>query len=436
MKMDRDEAVNWLTSQRNKEIGFQSFARFLKEQGNALEQLKIIHVAGTNGKGSVTAMLMSVLKEAGYKTGTFTSPHFLKHEDRIRINGQEIPEADFLRIFHQRKELWEAYHLSMFEMDLDLAAIWFCENQVDVVVLEAGMGGRNDSTNVIEHSLASVIVSIGLDHVDRLGSTVEEISFEKAGIIKDNGIVVCAEGKESCRQVICAEAQLHQAEVHQVKAYNVLSQSPIVFEYRGSTFQLQERALYQVHNASCAIEALAVLREKGLLEFSDEQLVKGIEKAHWPGRFDTVSHHPLTIVDGAHNAHGIKALKESVQVLPRPLTCVFACLKDKDKQEMIQMLEEISDHLILTEFDFYRAMKVADFKCAESTEKISDWKYAIEKARESTQTGTVLITGSLYFISEVMTYFKNQENNDDSCDGDSSAGSVSNQKTGMDGQSH
>ena len=404
--MNRNEAVQWMIKQRNQEVGFSSFQRYLNENENRLDDLRMIHIAGTNGKGSTVSMLNSCLKEAGYRVGTFTSPHLFKHEDRIRINGQVIPEHDFVRIFNSRKELWEQYHLSMFEMDLDLASAWFFEQHVDFVLLEAGMGGRLDSTNVIVSSLASVIVSIGLDHMDRLGNTVEEIALEKAGIIKSNGLVICGEQKEGCCAVIQDEAKQKHAECIQVKKASLISKEPISFVYRHLTFELSERALYQIHNASCAIETLIQLRNREFISITDEQLVRGIQKAHWAGRFDVVDQHPLTIVDGAHNAHGIHALKESAGTLRRPLIGVFACLKDKDKEDMISSLKEVVDELILTEFDFYRAMPVSMIQTDISCLKIKDWHQAIETAQKKAESGTVLITGSLYFISEVMAYFK------------------------------
>lgn len=401
------EAVNWMVSQRNKEIGYTSLKNYLDEQGNHLDKLKVIHVAGTNGKGSTTAMMMSCLKEAGYRVGTFTSPHLLTHEDRIRINNVQIPEEDFLRICNDRKALWETYHLSMFEMDLDLASIWFCENQVDIAIIEAGIGGLHDSTNVVQKTLASVIVSIGFDHMDRLGDTLEKIAFEKAGIIKDNGLVICGEKKTECLKVIQQQAKLHHAQMHLPQSVEMLSVHPIRFKMYDLEVELSELALYQVHNAGCALETLIQLRNRKCLKITNDQIVNGLKKAHWAGRFDVVAENPLTICDGAHNAHGMEALKQSVQILKRPLICVFACLKDKDKLEMIETLKSFSDELILTEFDFYRALKVDDLPC--DVLKIKDWKNAIETAQSKAQEGTVLITGSLYFISEVMAYFKLQE---------------------------
>lgn len=421
--MNHEQAIEWMVKQRNREIGFSSFQKYLDEHENHLEQLRIIHVAGTNGKGSTVSMMMHCLKEAGYKVGTFTSPHLFVHEDRIRINGQILPETDFLRIFNARKELWEQHHLSMFEMDLDLAAVWFQEQHVDVVLLEAGLGGKNDSTNVISSSLASVIVSIGLDHMERLGKTVEAIAEEKAGIIKEKGLVICGEKKESCFEVIRNKAAEKDAELIQIQQATLLSQSPIVFDYQGMRFELSERALYQVHNACCAIETLLQLRKRKLISICDEALFNGMKKAQWAGRFDVVDEHPLTIVDGAHNSHGMQALAESIKNLKRPLIGVFACLKDKDKDEMIASLAEIVDELILTEFDFYRAMPVQQIQVPESILKNSDWKDAVKMAQLKGREGTVLITGSLYFISEVMSYFKEKNAHaccSDSCGADTS----------------
>ncbi|MBQ4343594.1 MAG: bifunctional folylpolyglutamate synthase/dihydrofolate synthase [Erysipelotrichaceae bacterium] len=418
--MNHDQAIEWMIKQRNKEIGFSSFQKYLNEHENHLDQLNIVHIAGTNGKGSTVSMMMHCLKEAGYKVGTFTSPHLFVHEDRIRINGQILPEDDFLRIFNSRKEGWENYQLSMFEMDLDIASIWFCEQNVDIVLLEAGLGGKDDSTNVIASSLASVIVSVGLDHMDRLGDTVEKIAEQKAGIIKKNGLVICGERKTGCYEVIQKIAENKHAELIQMQSAEVYSENPIIFDYQGLQFELSERALYQVHNACCAIETILQLRKRKMISISNENLINGIKKAHWAGRFDVVDEAPLTIVDGAHNSHGIQALKESAKNLKRPLIGVFACLKDKDKDEMIASLSQIVDELILTEFDFYRAMPVEQLKASKNCLKYSDWKEAVKIAQGKAKEGTVLITGSLYFISEVMTYFK-EKNSYPNCSFDSNA---------------
>lgn len=405
MFLNIEEAVNWITSQRNKEIGFDSFQRYLNENENHLNQLRIIHVAGTNGKGSTVSMLASCLMEAGYKVGTFTSPHLYEHEDRIRINNKQIPQNDFLRICNQNKEKWENYHLSMFEMDLDLASIWFVEEKTDIVILEAGLGGRLDSTNVIEHPLASVIVSIGLDHMERLGDTEEKIAYEKAGIIKQNGLVICGEKKQGCVEVIQQISENKNASFIGVKEFEILTHLPLSFEYRNQSFELSSLASYQIYNACTAIETLLQCRDRNLLNVTDVQIAQGIKKAHWAGRFDVVCTDPLTIVDGAHNAHGIKALIESAASLERPLRVVFACLKDKDKEDMIRKLHDFADEFILTEFDFYRAMHVDDLVLSYPVYKVKDWKKAIEIA-QSKKDGTVLITGSLYFISDVMNSFK------------------------------
>lgn len=298
------EAVDWITALHNFHHGFDHFQRFMASQGDPQDQLRTIHVAGTNGKGSTVSYLANVLREAGYTVGTFTSPHLVAHQDRIRIQERWIDDATFVRYVDTYRDLLEQWDLAMFEIDFFFACLWFIEQKVDIAVIEVGLGGLLDSTNTLRHPLCSVIVSIGLDHMERLGSTEEAIALQKAGIIKHNGLVVSGVTQPECQAVIetvCAEKQ---ARLISVPAVTVQPGSEIHFTMEDQTYTLHTRAQYQARNAAVALTCLRALKQQGELTLSEEALREGLRKAVWAGRFEVLQEHPLTIIDGAHNAPG------------------------------------------------------------------------------------------------------------------------------------
>lgn len=404
------EAVEWITSRRKKDHPHEYFKAYIEQNNPQANQLKYIHVAGTNGKGSTCSFISECLMCAGYRVGVFTSPHLIAHQDRITINHQWISDEAFLRIANQRVALWEKWNLAMFEIDVDIMMLYFLEEKVDYVVLETGLGGLEDATNVIEQPLISVIVSIGLDHTERLGDTLDKISYHKAGIIKPNGLVVAGYQNDESHEVIEKTAKAKQADLNWVYVPLALSRNPIVFEYHNMRFSLSSLAQYQIHNACVAIEALLQLKAKKGLHIDTATIQKGILQSHWSGRFEVVHKNPLIIVDGAHNEHGVSALVQSMKDLERPIVLVFAALKDKNYENMIRLLHQEVDEMIITSFDFYRAAKAEMLNTERGLTVQSDFKKAIETACNKTKKqGTVLITGSLYFISEVIAYLKNDE---------------------------
>lgn len=400
-----NEAVSWITQRRNQNMGLEHFKNFLHHENQVYDALKTIHVAGTNGKGSTCNFLCDCLMEAGYKVGTFTSPHLIAHQDRICINHQWIFEEDFLRIANERCALWEKYELNMFEIDFDLMTVYFHQQQVDYAIIEVGLGGRLDATNALSLPLASVIVSIGLDHMDRLGDTKEKIAAEKAGIIKEGGLVINGELEESSKQVIEAIARQKKAVLYNKEESRLINHDPLCFQYRHLTLTLSTQAQYQIHNASCACEVLLRLKEAKQIAIAEEQIKAGIKKSQWRGRFETIKRNPRIIVDGAHNEHGVHALVQSLSSLPKPLILLFAALKDKEYAAMIHQLHQQADAMIVTTFDFYRAADLSQLMTEPGLITKEDWKEAITLAVSlAGSSGTVMITGSLYFISEVIAY--------------------------------
>lgn len=399
--MKTEEFIAYIEARITKgRFGFEHFKASMNELGNPQNDIKCVHIAGTNGKGSTTNYLRSILQEAGYRVGTFTSPHLIVHNDRIRINDVFISDEDLLEYGNRFYDFIEFHNLSMFEIDMLIASTYFKEQNVDFALYEVGLGGRLDATNVVT-PLLSIITTIGFDHMELLGNTLKLIAGEKAGIIKQNVPLLTAEPKKSCLSVferICTEKQaplMKLSKITKLKASSGLS-----YRYHNLVIHLNTMALYQIKNSATALEAALILRNIGV-EISDEAIIEGLANAQWKGRFEKVSDDPLIILDGAHNSHGIAALKESVKHLPKPIFVVFSALKDKETDKMISQMLDVTTHLIVTEFDFYRASTVDLLAKDFPVDKIKDPKKAIQNGIRRSRGGTLLITGSLYFISEV-----------------------------------
>lgn len=374
------------------------FKTLMERLGSPQLQLKTVHIAGTNGKGSTTNYLRSILQSSGLKVGTFTSPYLEVHNDRIRINDQFIEDEQLLHYGNRFADLIEENNLSMFEIDMLIATFYFLEQNVDIALFEVGLGGRLDATNVIM-PLVSLITTIGYDHMEILGDTLERISIEKAGIIKRAVPLITSEDKQACVEEfkkICIE---RDAPFHSIKeAKNIQLRGGIFFDYESLPIYLNTSALYQIKNASLAIEASFYLRN--YFEINTEDMINGLKDTQWKGRFELISKTPHIIIDGAHNTHGITALIESAKHLPRPLIIVFSALKDKETDAMLDGLLAIADEVIVTEFDFYRAASL-DILNHGHVLAIKNNHEAIAKGIELSSGGTCLITGSLYFISQV-----------------------------------
>ena len=389
---DINELISYVTGLRNE--GNSTFRECMAELGDPQDKFRSIHVAGTNGKGSTTNFMKDILRCAGYTVGTFTSPHLIAHQDRIRVNDVWIEDEAFVRIYEENEELIKKHKLNMFEIDMLIASLYFIEKKVDVAIIEVGLGGRLDSTNVLHHPLLSIVTTIGYDHMDRLGNTLEEIAAEKAGIFKEG--VPCLVGKmtEGCVEVMKQKAL---GELTVLGAYTKVDRHHFI--YKGEEYEVATPVEYQFHNASLAIEAMHILKDE--FDVADH-IHEGIRISKWAGRFEQVMNSPCVILDGAHNDEGIRALCAGLDEVERPLRIVFSALKDKPAKAMGKMLEGYADHMIVTQFDFYRVAKAVDI--ATDQEVIEDYEKAIEKAIAMDEKGTVLICGSLYFISEARQY--------------------------------
>lgn len=396
---DIQSFIEYTTNRMNKgRFSLDHFKALLESLDNPQHQLKTVHIAGTNGKGSTTNYLRSILQTSGLRVGTFTSPHLEVHNDRIRINDQNISDEQLLHYGNRFFDLIEANNLSMFEIDMLIAVFYFLEQKVDIALFEVGLGGRLDATNVIL-PLVSLITTIGFDHMDILGDTLELISIEKAGIIKANVPLITSEDKPECVDVFKRICQERNASFYSIKtAKNIRLAQGVSFDYDLFSIHLNTSALYQVKNASLAIEAALYLRNHYAIK--DEDILVGLNVAQWKGRFELMSKEPHIIIDGAHNTHGVTALIESAKHLPRPLVIVFSALRDKETDVMLDDLLSIADEVIVTEFDFYRAASL-DKLSHGNVLAIQNNHEAIQKGIDLSQNGTCLITGSLYFISQV-----------------------------------
>lgn len=426
--MNYQECIHYL----EQEVGFGSVPGLERIQllcdklGNPEKKLSVIHVAGTNGKGSAVAMLSSVLKEAGYRVGTYTSPHLESYNERYQINGEKISDAAFAKEISLIRRLCEELERegkpvpTLFEITTGAAFHYFYEEQVDVLILEVGLGGRFDATNVLPAPLLSLIMSISIDHTDFLGDTIEKIAMEKAGIIKKNCPVVLYSQEEIVYNIIKDAADRMDAPFYCLNDAEIIVASQTlegtVFSVKNKNISLHNLELsllgsYQIENCLAVLEACIVLQKCGL-HISEKALREGLKNARWAGRMELCGKAPLVILDGAHNADGIRQLAKSLSLYFREkkVTLILGVLGDKEYQKMAEEILPFAETVILTEphserkldvFSFARS--ISDFNGTVYTEK--EIEAAYEKAYSLTAAdGIILCCGSLYMIGAMRTY--------------------------------
>lgn len=400
-----NEALDWITSQRRDGAKFERFLKVIEKLGHPENNFKMIHVAGTNGKGSTTAFLRDGLMALGYKVGTLTSPHLITHLDRIRINNVNIPGKTFLDILNRNYDFYVAEGLNMFEMDYLIMCEYFKMEKIDFAIVEVGMGGRLDSTNVVEHPILSIITTIGLDHVKELGATKELICIEKCGIIKDNVPVLIGHLEDYLKSIVKAKATEYNSEYFELGNYREVS--PRTFMLEGEIFKIKSYAKYQYHNASLALSALKVLSQKGYIQYNYELVEKAFEETLWAGRFEIINEKPLVIVDGAHNMDGVNALNESLDAIKMPKALLFSAIKTKDYEHMLKALNNHVDKLVLTTFSHPLVINSEAIAKAEGYCFNQDYAEAFETLVK--EYPCVIVSGSLYFVSAFLGYFERQK---------------------------
>ena len=395
--------------------GLERTRELLEKLGNPEKSLKFVHIAGTNGKGSTAAMISSVLKTAGYRTGLYTSPFIIRFNERMQINGESISDAELEELTDVVRPFADAMTdpPTEFEMITALAMLYFQRNRCDVVVLEVGMGGELDSTNVIDTPELAIITAMGLDHTAELGETLTEIASAKAGIIKKGGTVVVygeepeafAVFEEKCRS---EGAQLVKTDFSRLFVHALtLEGTAIDFgELRDLFVPLS--GSFQPKNCALAITAIEQLASRGFA-ISDEQIKTGLKNTRWPGRFELLGRNPLIIADGAHNPHAIRAAALSIRELLGDIKPVFVLgvMADKDVEHMTETLIPLAKGFIAVTPSNPRALKaerLAELLCSEgAAAKAADSipegiSHAIELAGAD---GAVVALGSLYFAADV-----------------------------------
>ena len=379
--------------------------------GNPERSFRSIHVAGTNGKGSVSHMLASIMQEAGLKVGLYTSPHLVDFRERIRIDGEMIPQQAVVSFVENNRQMIADLKLSFFEMTVGLAFDYFAREKVDLAVVEVGMGGRLDSTNVI-NPLLSVITNIGLDHTQFLGDTLDKIAAEKAGIIKPGVPVVIGETQSETAPVFTAKA----AECH----------APITFADSHYVVDKIERYTteltgeYQKKNIATVLEAVEVLRRHTGIDPAPDAVQRGLARVvtntHLQGRWQRIGTSPLTICETAHNEPGIRAMIKGVANTPHHgLHIIYGCVNDKDFRQILMFLNsELQAHESMVTWYFSqpsvpRGLPVAELVSAAASigvegDAYSNVKDAIEAARSAAVAADlVLVTGSIFLVADALT---------------------------------
>ncbi|WLD92256.1 folylpolyglutamate synthase/dihydrofolate synthase family protein [Alkalihalobacillus sp. AL-G] len=406
--------------------GLLRMEHMLEELGNPEETLKCVHIAGTNGKGSTLTFMQCALEEAGYNVGTFTSPYIEQFNERISVNGSPISDDDLIKVANEVRPITEKVAATdlgtptEFEVVTVLSIVYFAKYvELDIVLFETGLGGRLDSTNVITPLLTG-ITNIGYDHTAILGSTIEQIAYEKSGIIKPAVPLVTGADQREALNVINERAKRLGAPVYIAnREYLTLDHRVLV---SGEKFSVKTpdriyqdlvtgmQGNHQVKNASMAIMMLELLSEKYGYKIDSQHINNGFSKASWPGRFEKMNDYPLIYIDGAHNKEGIESLKETmVSHFPKHRKrIIFSALSDKPVDEMLSVLYDSIDHILFTSFDFPRASTAKELydKCRFDRKDLEE-TYQLAITKEMGQMGEndlLIITGSLYFISAARNF--------------------------------
>ena len=415
--MNYEEALNYIHAVQwaGHKPGLTRTRTLLAALGDPHKQLRFIHVAGTNGKGSTAAMLASCLHAAGYRVGLYTSPFINRFNERIQVDGEQIPDDALVRLVERVRPAAEAMSdvPTEFEIITALGMLWFAEEKCDIVVLEVGLGGTLDSTNVIDPPECAVITALGMDHVKELGPTLADIAAAKAGIIKPGSPVVSYGGVPEADAVIARTAEEKHAPLTVVEfsRLNVEGGSldAVAFDFDGlDGIRLPLIGSYQPKNAALAITALRVLRGRGW-DIPDSAIRTGLEQVSWPGRFELLARDPLFIIDGGHNPQCIQALVKNIQdyLAGRPLTILTGVLADKDYNCMYRNVEPYAKEFITVTPGNPRALNAHDLaqylsqfgKPVTACDAVADGvRLAVEHAGKD---GVVLCYGSLYMIGEI-----------------------------------
>jgi len=435
------EAMAWVTGLTSYGIrpGLDRINQLMEAFNHPHRRLKFIHVAGTNGKGSVCAYLTSVLRQCGYDVGTFTSPYLTSYSNRLQYNGHDIEDGDLVRLANLLKPVAEEMAQSewgsptMFEITTAMALIYYgTVAYPDYVVWETGLGGRLDVTNIVT-PIISVITNVGHDHMDVLGPTLVDITREKAGIIKAGVPVVTAVNQPEAIQIVEEAAKARQATMYRLGDQFSFQPEAIAEDEQKFTFQGPFRTLqsltvtmngvHQITNAATAVMTLEVLRQYYALMVDDEDLAIGLRNTTWPGRLEMVSRDPRILIDGAHNPEGMEALSQALRDIYKfdQLNVMMAMMPNKNHEQSLRHILPMVDTLVITEPDFHKKMNAADLAAVAEGLRTElgrprnvivepNWRRALELLQEasasSPQGASTLnvVTGTLYLIADVRSW--------------------------------
>ena len=421
--MTYDEAIKYIHGVSNFfcKPGLDRIKELCRGLGNPQNDLKFIHVGGTNGKGSVCSMLSSVLTEAGYRVGLYTSPYILEFNERMRVNGKNIDKDTLARLTERAKAVAEKMTDSPTEFELitAIAFLYFKEEKCDVVVLEVGMGGRLDATNIIGKPHLAIITGIALDHTAFLGDTIEMIAGEKAGIIKEGSVALWGGEDKTAEAVIEKEVSKKQSILYKtdylrlnIKAYDL---SGTTFDYRGrEDIKISLLGSYQPRNACIVLDAVDLI-SKGGFTVSEDALRGGLLKARWPARFEIIGNNPTVIFDGAHNPQGVRATVDSIKDYygDKRVIILTGVLRDKDYVAITDAISEVADSVYtltpdnpraleaMALADIYRAKGIGATPCPSVHNALA---LALEEARR--KDTALICLGSLYLYGEVYRAYK------------------------------
>ncbi|MGN0585094.1 MAG: glutamate ligase domain-containing protein [Ruminococcus sp.] len=419
--MDYKQARDYLNglSGKGSVLGLERMRSLLELLGNPQDELRFIHISGTNGKGSVLAYISTILTGAGYRTGRYISPTLFSYRERIQVDEKEIERESLARHVTAISEAIEKMQAknedipTLFEAETALAFLYFKEKKCDVVVLETGLGGKEDATNVISTAILEIITSVSMDHTAILGDTIEKIAAEKAGIIKQNTIVVSAQQQPEAERVIKGTCQKKNCSFQKADYSGI---SDICYGYEEQSFSYRSwknvvislAGSYQIQNAALALEAVEALRKTGF-SLSDRQVYEGFHRTRWKGRFTVIQKKPVVILDGAHNPSAAEELRRSLELYfkGKKLYYIFGMFQDKDYKKVIELTAPLAEHIITVETkDNPRAMPAKAL--AEAVAEVNpsvEFSESIYQAVSETmalvsEEDVIIIFGSLSFLGE------------------------------------
>ncbi|XFA99338.1 folylpolyglutamate synthase/dihydrofolate synthase family protein [Candidatus Izemoplasma sp. B36] len=408
-----EKTKNWIENIKKfgSRLDLSRISKVLEELGNPQNDFKTIHVAGTNGKGSTASYIKSILLQAGYKVGIYTSPYVVKFNERISVNDTYISDSDVIKYANIVFPIWERLYklgdvVTFFEVLTVICFLYFRDQKIDFGVIEVGLGGTLDATNVIVPEI-SVITNISYDHMNVLGNTLEAIALNKLGIVKPNiPLVTTVEKKElvplfkevtrknNSKLTIIDQSDIEIKDISEVTK----------FGYKGKEYQTNLPGVFQIKNASLAVETILQLRDSTNLDVSDKDIKLGLVNTKWPGRFEIFNHN--IILDGAHNIGGIEALSKTItKIYPEKyVKCLVSIMFDKEHEKIIEVLDNVCDEIYFTEFEYTRRAD-AEILYDESHHKnkkiVKDYKAVFSKLSNLKKNEILVVTGSLYFISEI-----------------------------------